>query len=58
MGLLTKTQTKIAGVVGGFGLLALVGYADYITGIQISLLAFYLLPIFFRCGMWARGLPF
>jgi signal transduction histidine kinase len=58
MSLLTKTQTKVAGVAGGFGLLALVGYADYITGTEISLLAFYLLPIFFGLRYVGPGFAF
>jgi signal transduction histidine kinase len=58
MSLLTKTQSKIAGVAGGFGLLALVGYADYITGFEISLLAFYLLPIFFGLRYVGPGFAF
>src|ERR1017187_5673193 len=47
MGSRTKLQTKIAGVWGGFGLLALVGYADYITGYDLTIFAFYLLPILY-----------
>jgi signal transduction histidine kinase len=58
MGLLTKTQSKIAGVGGGFGLLALVGYADYITGYELSLLAFYLVPILFSLRYVGLGFAF
>ena len=47
MGSRTKLQTKIAGVLGGFGLLALVGYADYITGYELTFFLFYLLPILY-----------
>jgi signal transduction histidine kinase len=41
----TTPKTKIAGTLGGLGLLAVVGYADFLTGYQIGLLPFYLLPI-------------
>jgi signal transduction histidine kinase len=47
MGSRTKLQTKIAGVLGGFGLLAMVGYGDYITGYELTMLVFYLLPILY-----------
>jgi signal transduction histidine kinase len=47
MGSRTKLQAKIAGVLGGLGLLAMVGYADYITGYELTMLAFYLLPILY-----------
>ncbi len=43
----TTTQSKTAGVLGGFILLAVVGYADYATGYQLTFLVFYLLPILF-----------
>jgi signal transduction histidine kinase len=55
---ITKTQKTIAGVLGGFGLLALVGYADYVTGFVISLLAFYLLPILFALRYVGSGFAF
>ena len=42
-----KLQTKIAGLSGGLVLLAGVGYVDYITGYDLTLLVFYLLPILF-----------
>src|ERR1700733_5922974 len=58
MGSLTKTQTKIAGVLGGFGLLAVVGFADYITGYQITLLIFYLLPILYGLRYVGVGFAF
>jgi len=38
-------SVKAAAIVGGLGLLAIVGYADYVTGYEVSLLVFYLLPI-------------
>ena len=47
MGSRTKLQTKIAGVLGGFGLLAMVGYGDYITGYELTFFFFYLLPILY-----------
>jgi signal transduction histidine kinase len=43
----TKLQMKIIGILGGGVLLAIVGYADYFTGYEVSLIAFYLLPILF-----------
>src|SRR5665213_3421540 len=42
-----KSPSKIAGMIGGLVLLAVVGFADYITGYKITVLAFYLLPILF-----------
>jgi signal transduction histidine kinase len=41
----TPLHKKIAGTLGGLGLLILVGFADYSTGYKITLLVFYLLPI-------------
>ena len=47
MGSRTKLQTKIAGMLGGFGLLAMVGYGDYVTGYELTFFLFYLLPILY-----------
>ena len=47
MGSRTKLQAKIAGVLGGLGLLAMVGYGDYITGYELTFFLFYLLPILY-----------
>ena len=47
MGSRTKLQTKIAGVLGGIGLLLIVGYGDYITGYELTFFLFYLLPILY-----------
>jgi signal transduction histidine kinase len=58
MGSRTKLQTKIAGVLGGLGLLAMVGYADYITGYGLTLLAFYLLPILYVLRYVGPGFAF
>jgi Signal transduction histidine kinase len=58
MGSRTKLQTKIAGVLGGFGLLAMVGYADYITGYELTMLAFYLLPILYVLRYVGPGFAF
>jgi signal transduction histidine kinase len=58
MAALTQSQKKIAGVCGGFGLLAMVGYADYATGYVVSLLAFYLLPIIFSFRFVGPGFAF
>jgi len=44
---LTKQHTKIFGILGGFGLLAIVGMADYASGYSLSSFIFYLLPILF-----------
>jgi signal transduction histidine kinase len=58
MGSRTKLQTKIAGVLGGLGLLALVGYADYITGYELTMLVFYLLPILYVLRYVGPGFAF
>jgi signal transduction histidine kinase len=42
-----KRPTKITGVLGGFGLLAVVGLGDYLTGYNLTFLVFYLFPILF-----------
>jgi signal transduction histidine kinase len=47
MGSLSRLQTKTIGVLGSCALLAAVGCADYLTGYELSLAAFYLLPILF-----------
>jgi signal transduction histidine kinase len=47
MGSRTKLQSKIAGVLGGIGLLLIVGYGDYITGYELTFFLFYLLPILY-----------
>jgi signal transduction histidine kinase len=49
---------KIVGILGGFGLLAVVGYADYITGYELTLVAFYLLPILFALRYAGTGFAF
>ncbi len=54
----TRLQTKIAGVLGGLGLLALVGYVDYLTGYTLSVLVFYLLPILFGLRYVGTGFAF
>ncbi|HEY5345387.1 MAG TPA: sensor histidine kinase [Verrucomicrobiae bacterium] len=41
------SRSPTAGILGGLVLLAVVGFADYITGYKITVLAFYLLPILF-----------
>jgi signal transduction histidine kinase len=58
MGSLTKTQMKIAGVLGAFGLLGLVGFADYVTGYELTLLVFYFLPILFALRYVGLGFAF
>jgi signal transduction histidine kinase len=52
------TQSKTAGVLSGFALLAVVGYADYVTGYQTTLIAFYLLPILFVLQRVGLGFAF
>ena len=47
MGSRTKLQAKIAGVLGGLGLLAIVAYGDYVTGYELTFFLFYLLPILY-----------
>jgi len=47
MGSRTRLQSKIAGILCGLGLLAMVGYGDYITGYQLTFFLFYLLPILY-----------
>lgn len=49
---------KIANVLLGLGLLAVVGYLDFITGYQITFSAFYLLPILFGLRYVGRGFAF
>ena len=58
MGSRTKLQTKIAGILGGLGLLAMVGYGDYITGYELTMLAFYLLPILYVLRYVGPGFAF
>jgi signal transduction histidine kinase len=58
MGSRTKLQKKIAGALGGMGLLAMVGYADYITGYNLTIFAFYLLPILFALRYVGPGFAF
>src|SRR5450432_410454 len=53
-----KLQTKITGVLGGLGLLAIVGFADYISGYELTLLVFYLLPILFVLRYAGSGFAF
>lgn len=53
-----KLQTKIAGVLGGFGLLAVVGFGDYITGYKITFIVFYLIPILFVLRRAGQGFAF
>ncbi|HEV2692641.1 MAG TPA: sensor histidine kinase [Verrucomicrobiae bacterium] len=43
----SKQRSKIVGIGGSLLLLAAVGYADYISGYEFTLLAFYFLPILF-----------
>lgn len=47
MGSNTKIKKKITGILGGFGLLVVVGFGDYITGYNLTFLIFYLIPILF-----------
>ena len=58
MGSRTKLQMKIAGALGAFGLLALVGYGDYVTGFELTMLAFYLLPILYALRYVGPGFAF
>jgi signal transduction histidine kinase len=55
---LTKTQTKIAGVLGGFGFLTVVGLSDYATGYKLTFFIFYLLPILFAQRYAGMGSAF
>lgn len=45
MAALNEAWRQGGGIVGGLGLLMLVGYADFVTGYQFTLVIFYLLPI-------------
>jgi signal transduction histidine kinase len=51
----TKTQSKTTAILIGFGLLALVGFGDYITGYKITFIIFYLIPILFVLRRVGRG---
>jgi signal transduction histidine kinase len=53
-----RLQTKIGGILGGLVLLAMVGYADYISGFELTLLIFYLLPILFVLRYAGSGFAF
>ena len=58
MGLRIKKQAKVVGVLGGFGLLAMVGFGDYITGYKLTFLVFYLIPILFVLRRVGLGFSF
>ena len=58
MASLTRTQKKIAGTLCGFGLLAVVGFADYVTGYELTFFLFYLLPILFVQRHVGQGFAF
>jgi signal transduction histidine kinase len=58
MDLRIKKQTKVAGVFCGFGLLAAVGFGDYITGYKLTFLVFYLIPILFVLRRVGLGFSF
>jgi signal transduction histidine kinase len=53
-----RKQKKAANVLIGFGLLAVVGYLDFITGYQLTFSAFYLGPILFVLRRVGRGFAF
>jgi signal transduction histidine kinase len=53
-----KPSSKAAGIFVGLLLLAAVGWADYLTGIQVTVLFFYLLPILFVLRRAGRGFAF
>jgi signal transduction histidine kinase len=53
-----RTQTKAAAVLGGFVLLAVVGFGDYITGYKLAFIIFYLLPILFVLRRMGQGFAF
>jgi signal transduction histidine kinase len=50
-----ERQTKIIGIVGGLGWLAVVGFGDYITGYNLTFIVFYLLPILFVLRRAGQG---
>jgi signal transduction histidine kinase len=54
----TKLQIKVMGTIGGLGLLAIVGFVDYITGYELTFLVFYLLPILFVLRYVGTGSAF
>jgi signal transduction histidine kinase len=53
-----RLQTKTAGILGGLVLLTAVGYADYITGYQLTFFLFYLLPILYVQRQLGQGFAF
>jgi len=56
--MVSRAPNKIAGTLGGLGLLILVGYADYSTGYKVTLLVFYLLPIIYVLRAAGQGYAF
>jgi signal transduction histidine kinase len=55
---MVKPKIKAADILLGLGLLAVVGYLDYITGYLLTFSAFYLLPILFVLRRLGRGCAF
>ena len=53
-----KKPKKIVGITGGLALLAVVGYVDYITGYDLTMLIFYLAPILFVLRYAGTGYAF
>jgi signal transduction histidine kinase len=53
-----KKPSKLFGITGGLALLVLVGYVDYITGYDLTMLIFYLLPILFVLRQAGTGYAF
>ena len=43
----TRQKSTTAGLLGGLGLLAVVSYADFITGFELTFFLFYLVPILY-----------
>ena len=58
MGASAKSNSQAAGLLGGFVLLAGVGFADFITGYQLTFFIFYLLPILYALRRVGQGFAF
>jgi signal transduction histidine kinase len=55
---MANLKIKIADVLLGLGLLAVVGFGDYITGYNLTFIVFYLFPILFILRRMGQGFAF
>jgi len=54
----TRLKSKTLGVLGGLVMLTVIGFVDWITGYQVSLLVFYILPILYVLKRAGLGFAF